>query len=185
MSLTAQTNKNWKCIVVFDGIAAFRQAPIAEIYQDERILYITLQKKVGSRKNHGNAGIVRNQAFPLISTEWTAFVDDDDFLSPDYVHILSESMKKYTKKDLFLFQAFFENCTKQNVFPNNHCVVHQKIMRDQVPISFAVRTSKITEFDLQFQNDDGEDFIFVHDFEKKGGQIALIDRVVYFVCKKG
>ena len=75
-SLQDQTNQNFKCIVVFDGIDP-------TITVDDNRFKIIKTNKLGQGRN--SAGLVRNEGMKLVNTEWIGFVDDDDTLSNTYV----------------------------------------------------------------------------------------------------
>lgn len=78
-----QTITNWKAIVIFDGIKP-------NIYEtDPRITIIKTPIKLG--QGYNSAGLVRNYGIKFANTEWVAFVDDDDSITPNYVEsFLSE-----------------------------------------------------------------------------------------------
>jgi glycosyltransferase involved in cell wall biosynthesis len=80
--LLQQTNPAWKAIIVFDGIEPTIQP------RDNRIDILT-HAKVGV---NNYAGAVRNYGISHATTEWIAFVDDDDGISSNYI-------------DLFLFEC--------------------------------------------------------------------------------
>ena len=89
-SLKNQTNPNWKCILVYDGVDG-------KVFDDERITIIKIDKKgiIGSSTRNGQAGLVRNEGIKLCNTEWIGFLDDDDTIHPDYVKKLFESYSNY------------------------------------------------------------------------------------------
>ena len=65
-SLINQTNPNWECIIVYDGVDG-------EDFYDER----------------------RNIGISMCKTKWIGFLDDDDTVSPDYVNDLIEKYSGY------------------------------------------------------------------------------------------
>ena len=64
-SIRKQTDDDFETIVVYDGI------DIENKEDDKNVFFINIHK------SSKGAGPVRNAAIPFITTEWTAFVDDD------------------------------------------------------------------------------------------------------------
>ena len=52
-SLLSQTNPNWKCIIIYDGVDGFK-------FDDDRIKIVVTEKLGGSSWVHGISGLVRN-----------------------------------------------------------------------------------------------------------------------------
>ena len=92
-SLFNQTDTDWCCIIVFDGYD--KKIKINKSYQD-RIQCI-------QHDNIGEAGLLRNVGLTEVSSSWTAFLDDDDYLKPTYV----EHLRNYANKDQDLELIYF------------------------------------------------------------------------------
>jgi glycosyltransferase involved in cell wall biosynthesis len=78
-SLLKQTNKNWKCIIVFDGVEGIK-------FDDDRIKTINVNKLGKKGQGHGNAGLVRNEGIKICETEWIGFLDDDLLITRDSIN---------------------------------------------------------------------------------------------------
>ncbi|WP_428858816.1 glycosyltransferase family 2 protein [Bifidobacterium dentium] len=60
------------------------------------------------QKNAGEA-VARNTGYRCAKCEWIMFVDADDWLSPDYRSILSDSIKKYGESsDIIVFDFYYD-----------------------------------------------------------------------------
>jgi len=141
-SLIKQTNPNWKCIIIFDGVEKIT-------FKDHRIRTIKI-KKTGTRLANGQAGLVRNEGIKLVRTEWIGFLDDDDTVQPNYVNDL---FKKYSNNDFMVWRMRYSHGliipapgSKDLIFGN-------------VGISFCYKNKfKNLLFDC---NRDGEDYDFL------------------------
>jgi glycosyltransferase involved in cell wall biosynthesis len=161
-SLINQTNKNWKCIILFDGIEGRN-------FKDDRITSIKIDKTGKFGKNHGNAGLVRNKGIELAKTDWIAFLDDDDTLNENYVDWLYSYINKGYEMVLFRMKT-----VKDRIIPaieNNEIVLHD------AGISFAYKKS----LNCKFINSDGEDYHFLNEIRKKTKNYVIAKEVAYYV----
>ena len=94
-SLLNQTCSEWKAIVVFDGVEPILQTT------DDRFTTLQIQKDETQYENR--AGYVRNYGIQFATTEWVAFVDDDDTLLSDYVERFLEETDTYDN-DVVIFR---------------------------------------------------------------------------------
>lgn len=94
-SLLNQTCSEWKAIVVFDGVEPSLQTT------DDRFTTLQIQKDETQYENR--AGYVRNYGIQFATTEWVAFVDDDDTLLSDYVERFLEETDTYDN-DVVIFR---------------------------------------------------------------------------------
>jgi glycosyltransferase involved in cell wall biosynthesis len=154
-SLLKQKNKNWKCIILFDGVEE-------KIFNDERIITKKIDKLGTFGKNHGNAGFVRNKGIELANTEWIAFLDDDDTLNENYVDWLSLYISKGYEMVLFRMKTI-----KGKIIPS---ITNNDIIINDAGISFAYKKS----LDCKFVNSDTEDYHFLQ-------QIRLHIKVLNFM----
>jgi glycosyltransferase involved in cell wall biosynthesis len=150
-SLVEQSDGDFKAIVSFDG----RYEPDARV-DDGRISYIK-----GTALGH--AGLVRNSGIDLVDTEWTAFLDDDDWVEPSYVQRLRGYSLSHPHLDLIVFT--YKDATNGNTVPNKK---QNKIEECKVGISFAVKTAFINEHKIRFTPFAIEDFRFLDDCVKAG-----------------
>lgn len=160
-SIINQTDKDWKAIVLFDGVP-----PID--FNDERIWSIKVHKTGTIGKNHGNAGLVRNIGIDLAITDWVGFLDDDDTITENYVRTLKAYAN--TGMDLVVFRMDLND----RIVPalNNNGIV-----LNDVGISFAYRKA----LDHKFINSDAEDFIFLDGLIKKTNKWIVSNEVTYLV----
>ena len=97
-SLLNQTRSEWNAIVVFDGVEPSLQTT------DDRFSILQIQKEQKKEKQYENrAGYVRNYGIQFATTEWVAFVDDDDTLLSDYVERFLEETETYDN-DVVIFR---------------------------------------------------------------------------------
>jgi glycosyltransferase involved in cell wall biosynthesis len=162
-SLIAQTNKNWKCVVVFDGVDIVN-------YADDRIKCIKIEKTGSIGQYHGMSGLVRNHGLRIADTEWIGFLDDDDTIHQDYVERL---FNKYSDKDLVIWRMAFES---GHVVPGfgNEALIHGNI-----GISFCYKN----KFDdvLFDENKDGEDLALVRKIVERSRNYIVTSEVYYKV----
>ena len=102
--------------------------------KDPRIQFVTFSGFV--RKNC--VGEVRNFALGFVSTDWIAFLDDDDTLSSQYVHFLEMEIEINPAVDLVSFRMFDSRVkdkhNKLKIFPEENSAVAR---RGHIGISFA------------------------------------------------
>ena len=160
-SLIRQTNPNWECIIIFDGVDGIE-------FDDERIKIIRSEKLGGNSPYHGISGLVRNVGLDLVDTGWIGFLDDDDSLEPEYVETL---FSKYTDYDFVIFRMIWEN---GRVFPSG-----ESLFFGNVGISFCYKN----KFEgLRFGiNDDGEDFKFVEKLTNLSKNYIITPEILYRV----
>jgi glycosyltransferase involved in cell wall biosynthesis len=124
-SLRRQSDGDWCCWVVKDSVEGWPDLP-DEIADDKRIQFMAARR--------GSAGLARNVALPYVSTKWTAFLDDDDTLAPDYVKWLREYG---ATADVVVFRMYHPEL---GVLPPVGMTA-EELRWGQVGISFAVRTA--------------------------------------------
>jgi len=168
--LQEQTLNAWQCAVVFDGVKCPASAPWKE---DSRITYIEIEKTGNSDNRHGNAGKVRNVALPHVTTPYTAFVDDDDYLDPTYVESI---LQEIGTDDGIVFRM---RMPSGKIVPPLE--MGNQIVMTHVGISFVLKTDKIKENNLRFINSNGEDFDFLDKAVKSGVKINVSDKSLYYV----
>jgi glycosyltransferase involved in cell wall biosynthesis len=86
--LLNQTCSEWKAIVIFDGM------PPNICISDDRITILQCEKR-HDRTHYNSAGYVRNYGIQFATTEWVAFLDDDDGIKPTYVETFLKEISKY------------------------------------------------------------------------------------------
>jgi hypothetical protein len=162
-SLQQQTCINWLAIIIFDNVI-----PAIE-NNDPRILFI-ICNKLGEESNH--AGRVRNYGMNFVKTQWIAFLDDDDSLSPNYVEKFHEEILNYST-DVIIFRMHFDN----NILPD---LDTNDFYKGKVGISFAIK-KKIVDSDFIFSPSEYEDYNYLSLLKSNNYTIMISPYVVYFV----
>jgi glycosyltransferase involved in cell wall biosynthesis len=160
-SLIRQTNKNWECIIVFDGVEGIK-------FYDNRIKTININKLGKKGNGHGNAGLVRNEGIKICETEWIGFLDDDDTIHENYVKTLFD---KYSNYDFVVWRM---KTTKGKIYPDLNI---NQLLINKVGISVSFK-SKINN-KLFGSNHDHEDFEFVENLEKQTKNFIITPEIYY------
>ena len=158
-SLLTQSNPNWKAIVVFDGVKTVN-------FNDSRIECYQISKT--GEANH--AGRVRNFAIDKVNTEWIAFVDDDDTLSPNYLNYFEEEISLNQDAECIIFRML----DKGFVLPEDNV---KKFAINHVGISFAVKKN----LNIKFEPSSTEDFYYLNSVRDMRKKIILSPHISYFV----
>lgn len=161
-SLIDNKSKLWNAMIVFDGIPAPKF--------DLPMIQTLSIPKIGFKNC---AGEVRNRGIKLVTTEWVAFLDDDDKITPDYMYRLQSEIDKNPKADVILFRMIQPNglvLPPKSYFAVNH-----------VGISFAVKTNIFQKHEIKFVPSSCEDYNLLHEMEEKGFHIHLSDYITYLV----
>ena len=166
-SLEAQTVPDWKAIIVFDGI----KAP-AHMVATPQVRLLEIEKE-GQGKN--SAGNVRNKGMQHVETEWIAFVDDDDVISPDFVETFEREIGEHPSVDVLIFRMY--DTLKRRIRPKLDA---RDIVRKQVGISFVIRTT-IFQAGLKFIPSEFEDFEYLNRIRSNGFTLMISPYVRYFV----
>ena len=162
-SLLGQTNPNWKCIIIYDGVSG-------KTYDDNRIQVINSEKIGLFGERNGQSGLVRNKGLSLAKTEWVGFLDDDDTLHPDYTKLLFE---KYYNYDFVIWKMKYPNGLVLPILYDN------PIRFGNVGISFSFKNKYSGLF--FDSNRDGEDFDFVLKLKNKTENYTVSDEIAYFI----
>jgi len=163
-SLKNQTITNWKAIVIFDGI----EPTISET--DPRITIIKTPIKLG--QGYNSAGLVRNYGIKFANTEWVAFVDDDDSITPNYMESFLSEL--WLDPDVIIFRMTLDDRVCPSIDSTNFFI-------KDVGISFAVKTELVSKF--IFIPSIEEDFEFLDKVRLKKYKIVLSPYITYSVNK--
>jgi len=163
-SLKNQTITNWKAIVIFDGI----EPNISET--DPRITIIKTPIKLG--QGYNSAGLVRNYGIKFVNTEWVAFVDDDDSITPNYIESFLSEL--WLDPDVIIFRMTMDDRVCPSIDSTNFFIKN-------VGISFAVKTELVSKF--IFIPSIEEDFEFLDKVRLKKYKIVLSPYITYTVNK--
>lgn len=162
-SLQQQTCINWFAIIIFDNVI-----PAIE-NNDPRILFI-ICNKLGECSNY--AGRVRNYGMNFVKTQWIAFLDDDDSISPNYVEKFHEEIVNYST-DVIIFRMHFDSDILPDIDTND-------FYKCKVGISFAIR-KKIVDSGLIFSPSKYEDYEYLSLIKSNNYTIMISPYVLYFV----
>jgi glycosyltransferase involved in cell wall biosynthesis len=162
-SLFFQTNPNWKCIIIYDGVDGID-------FKDERIKILHIPKTGLVGPSNGQSGLVRNKGIEICDTEWIGFIDDDDTINPNYVETL---FNKYNEYDFVVWRMKYQNGIILPPFNLNELIFAT------VGISFCFK-NKFK--DLYFDNNrDGEDFDFLMKLKSLTNNYIITPEVFYNV----
>ena len=116
-SIVNQTYKNLEIILVNDG-STDNSGIICDEYalKDDRI-------KVIHKKNEGQA-VARNCALDIITGEFIAFVDSDDFIKSNMIQTMIEVMVE-SESDVAICGVVFRHCKG---IENNFCYVNRRVV---------------------------------------------------------
>jgi glycosyltransferase involved in cell wall biosynthesis len=162
-SLQQQTCVNWLAIIIFDNVI-----PAIE-NNDPRILFM-ICNKLGEGSNY--AGRVRNYGMNFVKTQWIAFLDDDDGISPNYVEKFHEEILNYST-DAIIFRMHFDSDILPELDTND-------FYKCKVGISFAIK-KKIVDSGLIFSPSKYEDYDYLSLIKSNNYTIMISPYVLYFV----
>lgn len=160
-SLLNQTNPNWNCFVLYDGV-------IGKEFDDPRVKTFNLQKLGKKGEKHGNAGLVRNEGIKMCTSEWIGFLDDDDTIDSNYVDTLN---KKYQSYDFVVWRM---KTTDGKIYPD---LKRNNLIRNQVGISISFK-NKFPDIIFD-NNDDSEDFEFVDKLQNTTNNFIITPEIFY------
>ena len=171
-SLIELKNHNWKALIIFDRI----KQNIDENYlNDKRII---IYESIFENTNNF-AGTVRNIGLEYckkINSEWIGFLDDDDYLSDDYICKLKEEININENMEVCIFRMGYKNGT---ILPFKS---DKNIIRNKVGISFCFKKIIIeNDFEIKFKDIPYEDFILLKELQTKKYKIVISSYVTYFV----
>jgi len=166
-SLYDQTCGEWRAIIIFDGIVC----NIDQIDLDPRVKIMEIEK-CGRHTNC--AGLVRNSGIRECSTEWVAFLDDDDLISLRYVETFYKEIAKYNV-DIIIFRMYSDKTF--DIFPS---LETGDFYEGNIGISFALRRS-IFSGGIWFEPSDAEDFNLLDQIRNAGYKMMISPYIRYFV----
>ena len=160
-SLLNQTNPNWLCIIIYDGVDGVE-------FNDERIKCLKIEKTgMVSSSGGGESGLVRNFGIKESKTEWVGFLDDDDTLHQDYVKDLFE---KYSEYDFVVWRMIY---TDGKILPPDN----DDLSYGSVGISFCFKNK--FENLLFDRNINGEDYEMVTKLKSLTSNFIVAPEVYY------
>ncbi len=194
-SLIGQTESRWRLYVVVDGAEAIERfdnnGALKPLLTDERIVVMREAKRLGANGVvHSSAGATRNIAIDRIvadrvSTSFVAFVDDDDFLMPDYVEKIAQFVSQ-PLLDAVIFRAVFFTADGDVhcIAPNTQSLGKQNIVAGQVSIAMAIRTDVfVNKPHIRFRNSEVEDAALAQLLIAEKCSVRMIPYTGYVVRK--
>ena len=167
-SLEEQTNQNWNAIIIFDGIKK------NIINNNDKIKIIEIEK---SGKDINSAGNVRNKGMDYVSTEYIAFVDDDDTLANNYVETFYNEINEYPFIDVIIFRMY--RSTYNDILPE---LKTDNFYNSRVGISFIMK-KYLFDNGIKFIPSHIEDFNLLDLIRRKNYKIMISPYIRYFVGK--
>lgn len=167
MEQTTVNNNIWKIIIIFDGI---EPNLIGDKYINHPQIMIQSCPKMGTGVN--SAGLVRNWGMQYVETEWTAFLDDDDVIGPNYIDRFMEEMNG--DLDVLIFRMKLGDRVVPSLTTNNFFLC-------DVGISFILKSHLFLERGFVFQADGAEDYLYLNKLRENNCKIVISPYIQYFV----
>ena len=156
---------DWRAIIVFDGVK-----PTIEARHDVKLHILQTGEKLG--KGWNSAGLVRNYGIKHCTSEWVAFVDDDDIVTSDYLQRFVNHLHDYPDLEVVIFKMFSHHLIHPTPGSNN-------FRMNDVGISFCARRYIFDE--VSFRPSDVEDFRWLDHTRSLGTKMAISRYVTYIV----
>lgn len=154
-SVVEQSHTNWKLLII-DDLSADKTVQIIESWcaRDPRIQLIKLNTWSG-------VAVARNTGLNSISSEYVAFLDSDDYWSPDKLELQLEFMSK--NKTPITFSSYYR--VDENLKTIGSITAPEKVSYDGLLKSNSIGNStavfKWSEFrDIRFKSIGNEDHLF-------------------------
>jgi hypothetical protein len=161
-------------VIVFDGEPEHPTSTISPYISDKRIRTYTIPKT----GEHNFAGILRCYGMSKVKcSDWFAFVDDDDVLSPDYVARLQEESRLNPLVETVIFRMSCMYTGEIRVIPPKNDLMFQ---HNFVGISFAIKR-QLFEAGFWFQASTAEDFTFLDKIFAAKRKMVISPYVTYYV----
>jgi glycosyltransferase involved in cell wall biosynthesis len=171
-SLKNQTIKDWRAIIIFDGISCNIDIDID--VDDNRIKILECEKK---GININSAGEVRNYGMSFVETKWIAFLDDDDIIEYDYIETFYNEINLCNDLHLDLDLIIFRMNDNGRIIPK---LETDNFYLCDVGISFIFK-KKIYDEGYKFTPDGAEDFLYLDKIRGSGKRMMISPYVKYYV----
>ena len=168
-SVKNQTQNNWKCIIIFDGVDIPKDIT-SYVGKDTKFTLLRINK-VGI-SNH--AGRVRNEGLKLVTDGWVGFLDDDDAISPYYVERMNDHINKMPNISCIIFRMMY---TDNNVLPREDFINFEE---GYLGISFCY-DAQLLKKGFYFKPGKCEDFVLLNYIRKFRFKIYVSKLIGYFV----
>jgi len=173
ISLKNQIISNWRAIIIFDGCIP-TDTNLIELLSYDRFLYINVDKTgILKDKIHGAAGFVRNIGMSLVKTPWIGFLDDDDYLLPNYTQCLIKEIETTPLVDVVVFRMSDNN----RILPPDYST---DIEFGYIGISFCYKTDLFNK-GYKFTQSEKEDFDLINNIKNAHNKIVISPFITYIV----
>lgn len=108
-SVLSQSHREFECIIIDDGSTDDSLA-VARSFSDPRITIVS--------KGNGGVSSARNTGLSIARCPFVAFLDADDWWTPDYLRRMAELINEYPNLSLFF-------CSHIAVYPNGRSELRQ------------------------------------------------------------
>lgn len=110
--LQSQLNKNWKAIVIVDGIKDGYENCVDYFSKDERIEFFFLEKQY---RDFGNTP--KNIGLQKCTEEWVVMTSDDNYYVPSFI---DEILNNVTESTNFIYCDMIHNGYNYQFFETHH-----------------------------------------------------------------
>lgn len=171
-SVQSQTYRDWEMIIVNDSPNDESYAPFASSINDPRIHY---------HINHTNSGVnfSRNKALDKASShsDWTIFLDDDDYFAPDALQTFHDLILNHPEKTWFITNRAHRDGTpmtdiKKSNTSYSYIWDYLLLHRIRGDVTHAIETSKLHTIRFPQRVKQGEEWLFFY-------QLGLTEKVFY------
>ncbi len=126
----------------------------------------------------GSAGLLRNAGANHTTGRWICFLDDDDWIQPQYVEHLAQHEVDHPRTDVVVFRM---HDPKLGILPRPD---EPRIAWSNVGISFAVKSEIMGHFQFERERPQAlhnEDWLFLQDLQRSGKKFFISPHVDYMV----
>ena len=164
-SLINLNNKNWKAIIIFDNIENnFTindvRISIVEIYNNDY--------KINRQSFIRNIGLKN-----INNTEWFAFIEENDYISPNYIDYFIDELKEHDDLEVCIFRMGYKN---KFIIPTKY---DKAIIKCKVGISFLIREHIGKK--IFFKDELFEEYLYLKELENNNYKIIISQYVSYFI----
>ena len=175
-SILAQTFQDYELLLVNDG-STDNSAVICKRYlrYGERVKYY--------EKSNGGLGDARNYGIGKAKGDFLVFVDSDDYIEPDMLNIINETIKSYNS-DIVIFNHAIVNMKDELLYVEKLSLPTETIMnlcdnRELLLIDPSA-CSKVYKRELFVDNQiDYPERVWYEDLRTTAKVLSLADRIVY------
>ena len=178
-SILNQTYPNFELIIVDNG-SSDRSGEIADSYaaKDARVRVI--------HRERGNIGAGRNTAMDAAQGEYMTFIDDDDWVEPDFLEFLVGLLEE-NGADVSICGTDCKSCDDKNVMTAEEALV-ELMWRKKYNAGFPTKLFRreLLTYDLRFsEQDQYDDIDNMYRLLAKAKRVAYHGKPQYHVVRHG